>query len=146
MLSYLFCCVIGTLHVCSCQQVLFHSEWNAVVSLWGTWEADKPSLKKFINRPGLRQLIQVLEPSSTCTHRPRYQLHSGLPYLAAADNLAVALTQVLVFLQFLQSSISQQQSWLELQGLPVVAAPFFSSGNGLHAVLSLLVPTCIFIT
>ena len=101
---------IGTLHVCSCQQVLFHSEWNAVVSLWGTREAEKPSLKKFISRPGLRQLIQVLEPSSTCTHRARYQLHSGLPYLAATDDLAVALTQVPVLLQFLQSSISQQQS------------------------------------
>jgi len=44
---------------------IFLPQWNFAVLLCGTWESIKPSYKKFASRPGLEQLIQVLETSST---------------------------------------------------------------------------------
>ena len=107
--------------LCLSALVTFVPQWNIAVLLCSTWESIKLPSKKFNSRPGLWQLIQVLETSSTC--RARYQLHSGLAYFAVTDNLskaAVALSEVPAFLLLLL--YCQSRSLHGLQGLPAVAA------------------------
>ena len=126
---------------CLLLQYFFHSGILQCCLLCNTWESIKPSYKKFASRPGLEQLIQVLETSST--GRAKCHLRSGLPYFTALDNLskaAVALTKV--FLQPLLSSILQQQmlTWVER---PTCSCSHSVAIECMHALFSFLAPTSI---